>query len=543
MTMKIFIPCVLLLLLPLAPEMAVAQSSSSSSQQQEFSNTQQITSGNQTVVLQSPYYSPPVRSFSIPGGNPLPPHLPVPSHFAPPVTDGNFGSLTGMLGYKDTFSEDEAGALMQDHGKVRVITTCYIPKDLRNSKRSLKLLTDAEAKANGRYEQIGIGNYKALDTDSISEQILGIAITEGLKIGADAMVFQEGAALTQIATGYSIGLFNSFSFVNDGSGNGTGNVGVGGIGYGKGQTGYFSKPWLRIIFFREVAPTAARPPKPPKDVALSTEAVNYSGYDNPMINPSEEGVLRMAQRTSPPQEYSIGLPERVDLRAATLEQKKSTPDRMVGPPDQEAQRSNQKLPASDRQSRPQEQQPARSDRAGGRESREVLREEKPAQKGYYQAKDGDTLAGIAAKKEVYGSPLKWAILYRLNYEIFKAYPISEELPDMKIPDGTKLRIHDPAEIEENLRKRSQKLMVVNVLSATTNAKIIPIMAQLVKHNYPVYLSSAKVKEKDWIRIRVGFFKERAEAEAESKRIMTITGIRDSWESQVGPIEFEQFAGY
>lgn len=134
-------------------------------------------------------------------------------------------------------------------------------------------------------------------------------------------------------------------------------------------------------------------------------------------------------------------------------------------------------------------------------------------------------------------------LARLNYEIFKTYPITEELPDMKIPDGTKLRIHDPAEIEENLRKRSQKLMVVNVLSATTNAKIIPIMAQLVKHNYPVYLSSAKVKEKDWIRIRVGFFKERAEAEAEKRRIMTITGIRDSWESQVGPIEFEQFAGY
>lgn len=244
--MKNLILCGLLLLVPLQQQ-AMAQNPNSS-QEQEVDNTQQVTVGSQALVVGYP------KSFPFPGSNPLPPNLPVPSHFTPPVMDGNFGSLVNLLGYKSVYTEEDARSLVQSHGKVRVITTCFVPENGRKPKPHLRILADPADRAefNKRFEQIGVGNYKAMDSDTISEQILGIAIMEGLKIGADAMIFYEGAALTQVSSGYSAGFSDSFSFVNEGIGNGLGNVGVGGLGFGKGQSAYSSKPWLRILFFREV---------------------------------------------------------------------------------------------------------------------------------------------------------------------------------------------------------------------------------------------------------------------------------------------------
>jgi hypothetical protein len=233
---------------------------SSASQQQsnitELTNAPTQIGGTQSIVFPS---SKPIRSYSIPGESPLPPSLPIPAHFAPPVTDGNFGNLFIMLTYKDQFSMGDAEALLEDHGKMRILTSCYLPDDRREKKEFLRILPDPKDKEAFKktYELIGIGNYKALDGNSISEQILGIAIKEGLEIGADVILFQEGAALMQTAKGYSIGISNSFSFTNSGSSNtGLGNVSVGGLGFGKGESMYVGKPWLRVQFFREQANVA-----------------------------------------------------------------------------------------------------------------------------------------------------------------------------------------------------------------------------------------------------------------------------------------------
>jgi CheY-like chemotaxis protein len=190
------------------------------------------------------------------------PPIPLPPHFAPPVTDGNFGNLGHMLIYKDTFTMVDAEALSQKHGKVRVLTTCYIPEELRIAKSYLRIVQPKDKNDfSHRYEPIGIGNYKALDADSISEHILGISIKEGLSIGADVMIFQEGAALTQVGKGFSLGLFNSFSFSNNPTNShGLGNVTVGGIGYGRGETAYSSRPWLRVQFFREISSQISQMP-------------------------------------------------------------------------------------------------------------------------------------------------------------------------------------------------------------------------------------------------------------------------------------------
>ncbi len=135
--------------------------------------------------------------------------------------------------------------------------------------------------------------------------MLGVAIREGLTIGADAVLFQEGAALIQQAKGYSIGLFNSFSVTNSPSGAGYGTVTVAGLGWGKGESGYASKPWLRVQFFQErpvplrVIPKAV--PKPPAAKPEVKKSANDIEETLKKAKPPtvEEGVLGVKEVTPP----------------------------------------------------------------------------------------------------------------------------------------------------------------------------------------------------------------------------------------------------
>lgn len=143
---------------------------------QEQSSTQDLTNAPvQSITFPT---STPLRSFSIPGASPTP-SLPVPAHFAQPVTDGNFGNLASILAYKDQFNLDDAEALLQNHGDIRIITTCYIPVQLRTPQQLLRIVPEPKDKEGfkSRYESIGIGNYKATESNTISEQVLGIAVT------------------------------------------------------------------------------------------------------------------------------------------------------------------------------------------------------------------------------------------------------------------------------------------------------------------------------------------------------------------------------
>jgi hypothetical protein len=224
------------------------------------------------------------------------------------VTDGNYGALVTLLAYKDQYTMADAEALMHKRGKMRVITSCFIPETGRRMSGFLRILPEPKDKSAFKraYEAIGIGNYKSWHSNSISEQVLGLAIQEGLKIGADAMLFQEGAALIQLSKGWSIGLFNSLSTSNSGAGTGYGNVGVGGLGFGRGQSGYESKPWLRVQFFKSVQ-TAALPARPrkPNEVAKPDEDKIYT-YEEALkkpvreITPEEALILRQQAPSAPP---------------------------------------------------------------------------------------------------------------------------------------------------------------------------------------------------------------------------------------------------
>jgi len=164
-------------------------------------------------------------------------------------------------------------------------------------------------------------------------------------------------------------------------------------------------------------------------------------------------------------------------------------------------------------------------------------------KGLYLVNRGDTLAAVSGRREVYGDRLKWPILYRINAESLESLPAADDLPDLPLTDGIKLKTVTDEEKTANLEKRAGNIWVVNVLSAKTNAEAIPPVISLIRNGYPVYLVKARVNEKEWIRVRVGFFRTKEQAEAEGKKIKEMLNFQDSWVTKLARTEFMEFAGF
>ncbi|MBN2125991.1 MAG: SPOR domain-containing protein [Deltaproteobacteria bacterium] len=163
--------------------------------------------------------------------------------------------------------------------------------------------------------------------------------------------------------------------------------------------------------------------------------------------------------------------------------------------------------------------------------------------GVYVTRPGDSLGGIAAKEEVYGDPLKWPILYRVNRDKLEAPTGGAAFPRREVSPGVRLKIITPEEATENLKKDRGRLWVVNVLSSTTDERIVPAVIVLVREGYPVYLTRVRVKGEDWMRLRVGFFQSRKEAEEEGRKIMNLLKFKDSWTTKAEEEEFREYAGY
>ncbi len=162
---------------------------------------------------------------------------------------------------------------------------------------------------------------------------------------------------------------------------------------------------------------------------------------------------------------------------------------------------------------------------------------------FYIVKKGDSLSSIAGRSDVYGDPLKWPILYRLNMDKLDALEAGEDFLESELSEGVMLKIITPDEAKENLERRVHNVWVVNVLSATTNGKIIPVAVRLIDNGYMTYITRAKVKGKDWTRLRVGFFKDRTEADTKGKKIMAMLNLADAWVIKVGKKELGEFGGY
>ena len=121
--------------------------------------------------------------------------------------------------------------------------------------------------------------------------------------------------------------------------------------------------------------------------------------------------------------------------------------------------------------------------------------------------------------------------------------LKEDLPDRMIPEEVKLKIVTPEEVKKNLKDRADKFWIINIISTTTGKEVVPSAIKLIKGGYSVYITSAMVKGKSYQRLRVGFFKNKAEAAAAGKKIMTLLKTTEFWPTTVTKSEHKAFAGY
>ena len=163
--------------------------------------------------------------------------------------------------------------------------------------------------------------------------------------------------------------------------------------------------------------------------------------------------------------------------------------------------------------------------------------------GYYTVKKSDSLSSIAGREDVYGDTLKWPNLYRLNMDKLGGIKIAEDFPDRKLHEGMRLKIITPKELRKFQKKRADHLWVVNILSVSNEREVVPQVVRLIREGYPVYFTRVKVKGKDWMRLRLGFYKSKKEADTEGKKIMALLKLVDSWSVNIREKEFAEFCGY
>lgn len=192
---------------------------------------------------------------------------------------------------------------------------------------------------------------------------------------------------------------------------------------------------------------------------------------------------------------------------------------------------------------------------------------KKEEDGYYKVQKGDSLFKIAGRKEVYGNPLKWPSLFLLNMDIlggmkvakafklkwsslFKLNPDSAEgmkvlaaFESEELPEGLKLKFVTAQEAKANLAEVAKKIWVINVISSQNGKALVPVAIKLMKNGYRVYISKAKVKGEDWMRLRVGFFATYQDATAAGKKVMSRLKEDEAWVARITQSELEEFGGY
>ncbi|MFO7785648.1 MAG: SPOR domain-containing protein [Thermodesulfobacteriota bacterium] len=161
--------------------------------------------------------------------------------------------------------------------------------------------------------------------------------------------------------------------------------------------------------------------------------------------------------------------------------------------------------------------------------------------GEYIALPGDSLAVIAGRKDVFGDPLKWIVLYQLNRGKLEGLVLDERLPERPVPEGTRLRYSLTEEETRRVEAASDRTWVVNVVSSITADRIDGPAVQLLEKGYPVYISRATVDAQKWMRLRVGFFNDRESAVKEGEKLQGVLQQDDSWPVRIGQEEIAEYA--
>ncbi len=229
------------------------------------------------------------RQFPVPGTEGF---AYLPSYFGPATADVNWQTMKTMAKYKLDWSTSGAQALLKG-GKLKSKPKClYGTMSDKPVGGLLRVAVNGDgAKEVKDLTLIGTDDVWAKNVETTTREVLGQAIYDGLCMNADVLlVTGEGAAVVMKAFGWGVGINNSVSVVSGGLGQ-VGNVTAAGIGVSGVEAGYHSKPWLQVLYFKNIA--AAAPPPPP----VEPEAV---APPPPPVVPS--GKLKVRERGEPKSE-------------------------------------------------------------------------------------------------------------------------------------------------------------------------------------------------------------------------------------------------
>ena len=163
--------------------------------------------------------------------------------------------------------------------------------------------------------------------------------------------------------------------------------------------------------------------------------------------------------------------------------------------------------------------------------------------GIYIVQENDTLSVIAGRPDVYGDPLKWPSLFRLNLEKLAGIARAVGFENAVLPQGIELRFLKPVDVQKNLQKNKKLNWIVNVISEKDTGRITPLALMLMMNGSRVYITRVRVKGSDWMRLRVGFFKNQQMARVSLEKVKSLTGVTEAWISRASDSEALEFAGY
>lgn len=163
------------------------------------------------------------------------------------------------------------------------------------------------------------------------------------------------------------------------------------------------------------------------------------------------------------------------------------------------------------------------------------------ERGFIRVGKGQSLSAVAARADVYGDFLKWPELYRLNLDHLAMIRAWDDVEKRTLPVGLVLKYEDVGNEGRHRIDRERKAWVVNVLSLKTPGKLAGPAIHLIRAGYDAYITRAVVKNEPWLRLRVGFFRDRSGALKARKQIREFLGKDDSWIARAGKKEVEEFA--
>jgi len=168
----------------------------------------------------------------------------------------------------------------------------------------------------------------------------------------------------------------------------------------------------------------------------------------------------------------------------------------------------------------------------------------PAKEAFYKVRKNDSLSDIAGRQEVYGDALKWPSLFRLNRSALEKMRVTESFPVEKLPEGLRLKYVSRDEAATRLAEVADKLWVVDVASAKSMNGVVPSAILLMRKGYHAYLTRSQLAGEEWIRLRVGFYKDILEALKASEEVKALLNMSETpMPMKIDKKESERFAAY